>query len=78
MKLQWNPSNMDIIGTKTSVLISEVSLFQGDNNTCLYKVGTQTSVLINQVCVLISEVSFKRGSTVAITRTLELSKWDTR
>ena len=29
----------------------------------LYKVGTQSSVLINQG-VLISEVSFKRGSTV--------------
>ena len=41
----------------SSVLISEVSLFQGENN--LYKVGTQSSVLINQG-VLISVVFFKR------------------
>ena len=39
--------NVDTIGTNLIVLISEVSLFQGDNN--LYKVGTQSSVLINQV-----------------------------
>ena len=40
---------MDTIGTKTIVLISEVSLFQGENNMYLYKDGTQSSVLINQV-----------------------------
>ena len=45
--------NMDTIGTKLIVLISEVSLFQGDNN--LYKVGTQSSVIV-------SEVFFERGS----------------
>ena len=28
--LQWNLSNTDTIGTKTIVLISEVSLFQGE------------------------------------------------
>ena len=54
---------MDSLGTKIIVLISEVSLFQGQNNMYLYKVGAQSSVLINQG-VLISEVSFKRGSTV--------------
>ena len=37
---------MDTIGDKTFVLISEVSLFQGENN--LYKVGTRSSVLINE------------------------------
>ena len=31
-KLQWNLSNTDTIGTKIFVLISEVSLFQGENN----------------------------------------------
>ena len=48
---------------KIIVLISEVSLFQAENNMYLYKVGTQSSVLSKQG-VLISEVSFKRGSTV--------------
>ena len=37
------------IGTKIIVRISEVSLFQAENNMYLYKVGTQSSVLINQV-----------------------------
>ena len=45
---------MDSLATKILVLISEVSLFQGQNNMYLYKVGTQLSVLINQG-VLISE-----------------------
>ena len=54
---------MDTLGTKIIVLISEVSLFQAENNMYLYKVGTQSSVLSKQG-VLISEVSFKRGSTV--------------
>ena len=40
------PPNMDTIGDKTFVLISEVSFFQGENN--LYKVGTRSSVLINE------------------------------
>ena len=40
---------MDTIGTKTIALISEVSLFQGENNMYLYKVGTWSSLLINQV-----------------------------
>ena len=44
----WNLSIMDIIGTKIFVLISEVSLFQGENNTYAYKVGTRSSVLTNR------------------------------
>ena len=59
-------------GTQSSVLISEVSLFQGENNMYLYKDGTQSSVLINQG-VLISEVSFKRGSTVVASNITQLS-----
>ena len=47
---------MDTFGTKIIVLISEVSLFQGENNVYIYEVGTQSNVLINQG-VLISEVS---------------------
>ena len=43
-----NLSNMDTLGTKIIVLISEVSLFEGENNMYLYKVGTQSSVLINE------------------------------
>ena len=39
--LIWTP--------EITVLISEVSLFQGENNMHLYKVGTWSSVLINQV-----------------------------
>ena len=48
---------MDTLGTKILVLISEVSLFQGELNMYLYEVGTQLSVRINQG-VLISEVFF--------------------
>ena len=58
--VQWNLSNTDTLGTKIIVLISEVSLFQGENNMYVYHVGTRSIVLINQV-VLILEVSFKRG-----------------
>ena len=47
--VQWNLSNTDTLGTKIIVLISEASLFQGENNMYLYKVGTQPGVLINQV-----------------------------
>ena len=66
MGIQWNPSNTDTLGTKIIVLISEVSLFQGENNMYLDKVGTRPGVLIKQG-VLISEVSIlKRGSTVFI------------
>ena len=54
--LQWNLSNTNpISGTKIIVLISEVSLFQGENNMYLCKVGTRSSVLIYQR-VLISGV----------------------
>ena len=60
-----NLSTMDTIGTKIFVLISEVSLLQGEKNMYLYEVGTRSSVLINQG-VLISGVSFKRGSTTLI------------
>ena len=53
------------LGPKIIILINEVSLFQGENNMYLYKVGTQSSVLIKQG-ILISEVFFKRGSTVYV------------
>ena len=33
--LQWNLSNVDTLGTKIIVLISEVSIFQGENNMYL-------------------------------------------
>ena len=36
---------MDTIGTKIFVLINEVSLFQGENNTYLYKVETRSGIL---------------------------------
>ena len=42
---------MVTLGTKIIVLISEVSLFQGENSVYLYEVGTQSSVLINQVFI---------------------------
>ena len=53
---------MDTLG-KIIILISDLSLFQGENNTYLYKVGTQSSALIKQG-VLISAVSLRRGSNV--------------
>ena len=56
---------MDTLGTQIIVLISEVSFFQGQNNMYLYKVGTHSSILIKQG-VLMSEVSFKRGSIVYV------------
>ena len=43
--LQLNLSNRDTIGTKIFVLINEVSLFQEEKNTYLYKVGTRSSIL---------------------------------
>ena len=61
--IQWNPSNTDTLGTTIILLISKVSLFQGENNMYLYKVGTWPGVPIKQG-VLISEVSLKRGSTI--------------
>ena len=54
--------NTNTIRTKLIVQTIEVSLFH--NNVYSYEVGTQTSVQIKQG-VLISEVSFKRGSAVA-------------
>ena len=59
-----NSYNTNTIRTETIVQISEVSLFLEENNMYSYEIGTQSSVLIKQG-VLISEVSFKRGSTVA-------------
>ena len=49
LRLPWNLSNTDTIGTKIIVLVSEVSLFQGEDNMYLYKTGTRSSVLINEV-----------------------------
>ena len=48
---------MYMLGTNIFVLISEVSVFHGENSIFLYNIRTQSSVLT-------SEVSFKRGSTV--------------
>ena len=63
--IQWNLFNTDTLGTQIIVLISEVSFFQGQNNMYLYKVGTHSSILIKQG-VLMSEVSFKKGSIVHV------------
>ena len=52
--IQWNLSNTDILRI--------MYFFQGKNNIYLYKVGIQSSVLIKQG-VIISDMSFKRGST---------------
>jgi len=40
--IQWSLSNTDTLGTKTIVLISEVSLFQGENNMYLYSLNSVT------------------------------------
>ena len=37
--VQWNLSNTDTLGTKIIVLISEVYLFQGENNMFYIKFG---------------------------------------
>ena len=63
--IQWNLFNTDNLGTQIIVLISEVSFFQVENNMYLYKVGTHSSILIKQG-VLMSEVSFKKGSIVHV------------
>ena len=54
--VQWN---LSITGPRKCVLIREVSSFQRLICTQKYTIGTSETVL-----VLISEVSFKRGSTV--------------
>ena len=42
--MQWNLSTMDTLGTKTFVLIGEMSF----NSLYLYQPGSQSGVLINQ------------------------------
>ena len=51
MYVQWSPSNPDTSGPEESVLIREVSLFQGLTNM----------VLGEEECVLFREVSLFRG-----------------
>ena len=46
VQLSHYSGNLNTLGTKIFVLISEVSLFQGED---LYKVMTQSGALINQV-----------------------------
>ena len=53
---------MDTLGTKTIVLISEVSLFQ--RIICIYVKFELSCVVINYASGLISKVPFKRGSNV--------------
>ena len=60
-KLQWNVSNTDALKTTILVLSSEVSLFQGEINLCW-----DSLKFADQPSVLISSVSFKRGSTVCL------------
>jgi len=48
---------MDTIRPLKCVIITEVSSFQGVNNTYLYEVGIWLSILI-------SKVSFRRSATV--------------
>ena len=55
--MQWNLSNADTLGTKIIVLISEVSLFQGENNMFyvklwLSRVSWLTKVSLFQRCPL--------------------------
>ena len=53
MYIQWNLSIADTLGTAESVLISEVSTFQGNfTHVCNYTVGTHNSVLITEVSSL--------------------------
>ena len=52
--IQWNPSNPDTIGPEESVLIREVSLFQGLKSTHTWYLG-------DEKCVLFREVSYFRG-----------------
>ena len=52
---KWDAATL---GTKIIVVVSEVSLFQGEN-----KVGTRSSVLISKVSLF--QRSLKRGSIVS-------------
>ena len=47
--VQWNLSVVDTLGIAESVLISEVSTFQGWSCTHFYLAGTHISVLIKEV-----------------------------
>ena len=49
VQLSHYSGNLDTLGTKIFVLISEVFLFQGEDSMHLYKVVTQSGALINQV-----------------------------
>ena len=53
--IQWNPSNPDTIGPEESVLIREVSLFQGLKSTQTWYLGRK------KVRVLFREVSLFQG-----------------
>ena len=57
-RLQWNLSNTHTLKAALLVLISEVSLFQGENKC---KVGTQANCP-DIPSILVSGRSFKRGS----------------
>ena len=61
--IQWNLSIADTLGTAESVLISEVSTFQGQFYTQLYIAGIHNRVLIKEVSLFL-RVSLQRGSTV--------------
>ena len=53
--IQWNPSNPNTIGSEESVLIREVSLFQGLKSTQTWY------ILGEEECVLFREVSLFQG-----------------
>ena len=64
--IQGNLSNTDTLGMKQIVLISEGSLFQGQNNIVFtWKLRLSQVPWLTKVSVLISAVFFKRGSTVS-------------
>ena len=58
--MQWNSSNLDTIRPEESVLISEVSLFQGLKSYTNMVLGEGESVLIREVSrgVLIEELHY--------------------
>ena len=57
--IQWNPFNLDTLGLESTVLIIEVSSFQGLG---IYTVAYYSGILVPVVCVHIRGVSPIQGA----------------
>ena len=77
LDIQWNPSNLDTSGPEESVVISEVSLFQGVliegfhciyTCTCTWKCISSSPLLVVQTPHVIESLRGERCVSVAAAR----------